>query len=731
MGWNMRCWKKLDILVLLIFLFALFPGKASAQSVTPTSIRIAYTETTESDKALNLGVYFTLYDEKSGAPALDARIKSVELTQLDTNTVTPAAYKKADTPFYIVLLMDSSGSMQPAAKDLRAAASSSISDAPPGAQFAVAQFDKTVTLLHDFSSDPDTITRAISMVNPKAGAPTCLYDALYSSLDQLKQTPQGRRAIILFTDGRDEINSGQPCSRHSLNDVINYALQPDMHVPINAIGMSGANSDINANELSNLASNTGGFSAVGSQGNLGNMFTQIMQSLGSQWLAQAELYPLKGKHDAALRVTLDDGTVLSTTLNYTASRDFAAPPPAVAVTIDSLEAKADGKGYTLHLSIVSPQLIDHLRVSVWDGDAGVEVSEKIYKNLTSPATFDIPTDGMVNGKTYEIHVEPFAADNTPITDPSGKPISLTHELKYDANLKATKVSIASVAVDGAALVATLDLQNGDQVQAYSGWLVNEDTNAEVNGSEFTTAGLEAGDQLRISMGKIPAGKYKIELKALGQGGASLAQAEYEGVVYTPPAAPSALSVLFSKIGAGLKANPWILIAAILVLLGAIGVVAFITIRRRETATPMLQGSLEVVLGQPNAAPPVSQTVILNKPIAARPAPAARPDQPLAMLRVMLSPDPAAHGNTFMVDHTPFVIGRKDADLNFGADAKISRRHAQITFDPGTRRYIITDLGSSNGLFLNGTRIAPNTATWLASGTKVQLGPDTHMIFEQR
>jgi pSer/pThr/pTyr-binding forkhead associated (FHA) protein len=69
-----------------------------------------------------------------------------------------------------------------------------------------------------------------------------------------------------------------------------------------------------------------------------------------------------------------------------------------------------------------------------------------------------------------------------------------------------------------------------------------------------------------------------------------------------------------------------------------------------------------------------------------------------------------------------VIGR--AADGFGAldgDPEISRRHAQITRTPEGRLYI-SDLGSTNGTFVNGNKI--EGSSWLAPGDVVKVGQST-------
>jgi pSer/pThr/pTyr-binding forkhead associated (FHA) protein len=76
-----------------------------------------------------------------------------------------------------------------------------------------------------------------------------------------------------------------------------------------------------------------------------------------------------------------------------------------------------------------------------------------------------------------------------------------------------------------------------------------------------------------------------------------------------------------------------------------------------------------------------------------------------------------------------LIGRKDnargifpdvdLGLDGGYDAGVSRRHAILSHKDNV--YRIEDLGSSNGTFVNGRRLAPQTATTLADGDELKCG----------
>lgn len=66
-----------------------------------------------------------------------------------------------------------------------------------------------------------------------------------------------------------------------------------------------------------------------------------------------------------------------------------------------------------------------------------------------------------------------------------------------------------------------------------------------------------------------------------------------------------------------------------------------------------------------------------------------------------------------------TIGRKDADVLLSEDRMVSRLHAKITIRAG--KALIEDLGSTNGTFLNGRKLAPNAPATLNSGDLIQLG----------
>ena len=83
---------------------------------------------------------------------------------------------------------------------------------------------------------------------------------------------------------------------------------------------------------------------------------------------------------------------------------------------------------------------------------------------------------------------------------------------------------------------------------------------------------------------------------------------------------------------------------------------------------------------------------------------------------------------------PLRIGRDESnDLQFFDDG-ISRFHARVDFDSIAGTHVLVDLGSTNGVYVNGQRIAAQPAsTRLHEGDLIQIGgtADVVLVYEVR
>ena len=138
---------------------------------------------------------------------------------------TIETFEEAVTPVSIVLALDSSGSMKPAADAARQAASGFVDALRPADLLSVMLFADHTEVAHDLGTDRELSHKAISAYQASGG--TALYDAIGDSLDRLK-TVDGRRVVIVVTDGRDENNPGTaPGSTRTFNDVLKAAREVD------------------------------------------------------------------------------------------------------------------------------------------------------------------------------------------------------------------------------------------------------------------------------------------------------------------------------------------------------------------------------------------------------------------------------------------------------------------------------------------------------------------------
>lgn len=70
--------------------------------------------------------------------------------------------------------------------------------------------------------------------------------------------------------------------------------------------------------------------------------------------------------------------------------------------------------------------------------------------------------------------------------------------------------------------------------------------------------------------------------------------------------------------------------------------------------------------------------------------------------------------------TVTTVGRKAGnDLVIATDSFVSGSHAKLVFENG--RYLVVDIGSTNGTRLNGRKLTPNVPEPLASGDTIQFG----------
>jgi pSer/pThr/pTyr-binding forkhead associated (FHA) protein len=83
------------------------------------------------------------------------------------------------------------------------------------------------------------------------------------------------------------------------------------------------------------------------------------------------------------------------------------------------------------------------------------------------------------------------------------------------------------------------------------------------------------------------------------------------------------------------------------------------------------------------------------------------------------------GMTFPLEGDQLTIGRDSSNGVAINDAEVSRRHARLTFQGG--KYVLEDLGSTNGSFVNGQRLSGPVV--LKPGDVVSLGEQIVLMYD--
>jgi VWFA-related protein len=161
------------------------------------------------------------------------------------------SFQEAVAPVSIILTLDQSGSMRRSTDAVKEAAHRFVANLRSTDSLGVSLFADSAMLTQDLTKNRDEAGEAIEQYVSRGG--TALYDALGLGFERLRRV-EGRRALVVLTDGRDENDAGNAAgSVRPFNDVLRLAQEID--VTVFAIGL-GANVD--RQHLETLAATTGG-----------------------------------------------------------------------------------------------------------------------------------------------------------------------------------------------------------------------------------------------------------------------------------------------------------------------------------------------------------------------------------------------------------------------------------------------------------------------------------------
>lgn len=718
---------------------------------TPATLLVTYPQVVEEGETLRLNVYFTVVNEGNRAVS-NADVDRAGIIRIaGKDKDYEADITPAESPLYIALVLDASGSMSEAIGDLRQAALAAVESAPPQAHLAVYQFNepdpsgRTLQPLHDFGSDREAIRQSINLIQ-SANAGTCIYYAANEAVEAVGRAAQdsltARRAVILFTDGYDELTTGQrdTCSRNTTVEQVITAAKVAGPTPIYTIGMAGRN-PVDEFTLRRFADETGGLSVVGGRVDLPAQFQQMMEILAEQWVATTLVASPAGPQQATLAVRYSPAsggavTDLAGDFTFESPRDFFDDDLPI-YRVGWLDAEN-----RFRIDVGNPQAISRLELILLKEEGGEVETLRIEPVTGSGAYFAAPQlDRLESGRRYRVQVYAFDQTGTPILrddDPVLATADFTYEPPTPDLPAAPVVRIVEVIPDPGSqtMIINLDAQNIDQVDRYRVSLYNESLQTAV--PSFTVFPNESG-RLVVDLSLIDAdpGLYQVAIMPLDGAQKTMLEEDisYPHQVAYIPDDPS----LMERLGLSFRQHPWIPLLIGLLLVALVFFFIFVYLHNREPKSGLI---FEIDKKKSEPKSPLNPPSIINggqpdpkpqrprepRPIAKQPIAHDRPvTKPQVTITVDESPDARSRGRSLRIVDFPFQIGREQAQLNI-ADPRISRVHLTVLL-VDERVYVI-DNSSRNGSVLGESlqKLEPKRKYELRRGrTQIRMGATTISI----
>ncbi len=189
--------------------------------------------------------------------------------------------REMNLPLTLAFLIDTSQSVAPKLKFEQEAATSFFQSVLRDRDRAMLlEFDSGVTLVQDFTSDPNKMAKQIKTLRAAGG--TSLYDAIYLACDEKLIREVGRKAIVILSDGEDQ------SSKTNFDQAMEMALKAEatiFSISVNRGGFFGVGSTKNGDRvMKQLSDETGGRAFFPFKvEELDDAFRQINQELRSQY----------------------------------------------------------------------------------------------------------------------------------------------------------------------------------------------------------------------------------------------------------------------------------------------------------------------------------------------------------------------------------------------------------------------------------------------------------------
>jgi Ca-activated chloride channel homolog len=138
-----------------------------------------------------------------------------------------SVFKHEDLPVSLGLVIDNSRSIEPRKQRLDAAALSFVRKSNPQDETFIVHFDDEARLDQDFTPSINDLEKTLADAKPFGQ--TAIYDALILALEHMEKAKEQKRAILLITDGVDNV------SKHTLAEAVDATKRA--HVAVYTVGL--------------------------------------------------------------------------------------------------------------------------------------------------------------------------------------------------------------------------------------------------------------------------------------------------------------------------------------------------------------------------------------------------------------------------------------------------------------------------------------------------------------
>jgi Ca-activated chloride channel family protein len=257
-------------------------GTSVSASVRTSALQFLHVE------EVSLVNLYAIVQDAKGNYVSDLTVDDFRLEE-DDRLQTIERFTTEHKPLRVGIVMDTSDSMRGDPIDkARRAALAFLKVLEPDDAGMVVTFNDEVSVAREMTSERNELEGAIAGLEAKGG--TALYDAVWRTARELGRH-QGRRVIVLLSDGKDEAANGlEPGSFHTRKEALERALRDEVMIFSIGFGRKLENSldfygrarvkDI----LQQMASYTGGRALFPSRASqLKNAFDKVAEDLRNQY----------------------------------------------------------------------------------------------------------------------------------------------------------------------------------------------------------------------------------------------------------------------------------------------------------------------------------------------------------------------------------------------------------------------------------------------------------------